>query len=778
MAPTRHTDGDPGRKESIENQPPPIPRDPGKGYADLRRTIDELKSFDVSTIKHRPDPRAKALTDRINNTLANIFGRNTEEYDNYSIWSLDTLPITIGGAWHPLSEVREGYRKGITDAITKLNLLLDKLEKNLPSQEEKAAVPRRQSPPPAPSNEKISLVTMRGRFRDRPSPDPHSHDKQTAKHEKEETVVPGMIQPEALDQAPPPEQVGKPPDKPAMRPPFLADLEKMFAEFEEQEAKNNGIGVHEEEKQATEQSAETAEKPVSPVSADVVDKNAGIPVPEASGHKEVGGSSGVTPEQKTTLEALQERLMQLAAEELVSHEPDAGMVLPEKAEAPIVDEGGAEKILFTDGDDDTEELVLDGDADEKVLVIDGNDQLSSETADELAAGPILLETLEKKLRDLEALESAPETPAPAGDSTDPDPSSTLYASEDLLAGQEPCEPVTESEQIIIEAFSSEEPAPETFVLREPEDLPQYVAVADILENEPCAPDTDEPIAEEISGLLDPQRSEMVMLEALEAMIADNGTMSALWCDNLLEEPYRLESLEDRHYSREAQVVCSKILPVEEAANTLLEEDGDAFPRGLVDIDLIPPIGAETPADDNPNRLVADLVHHFPEGLMPVHANCEPAEDITRTEARTTIDLPPINDIPLPRSAEREYDGASTAPIFPRGNEQAKAPRTDVLDAHIAELRCRIDDLKSFDITVIKERFDPRIKALGDAVSNTLATIFGRNTPAYWQHAIPSLDTVLVVVGGPKPSPDEVRDAYRRGINDAVAKLTATIETLD
>ena len=108
----------------------------------------------------------------------------------------------------------------------------------------------------------------------------------------------------------------------------------------------------------------------------------------------------------------------------------------------------------------------------------------------------------------------------------------------------------------------------------------------------------------------------------------------------------------------------------------------------------------------------------------------------------------------------------------------KTLRADDLQTQIGELRYRIDDLKTFDVDSIEQRFDPRVRALGDTVNNTLADIFGRNTSSYWQHALPSLDSLPVVVGGPKLSPEELRDAYRRRINDAISKVNITISILE
>ena len=90
---------------------------------------------------------------------------------------------------------------------------------------------------------------------------------------------------------------------------------------------------------------------------------------------------------------------------------------------------------------------------------------------------------------------------------------------------------------------------------------------------------------------------------------------------------------------------------------------------------------------------------------------------------------------------------------------------------------RINDLRSFDVTTITQRFDPRVRELRDSVNNTIADIFGRNTSAYWQHSLSSFDTVAVVLGSPKLSPAVLRDAYLQGIDNAITKLTAIAESL-
>lgn len=95
----------------------------------IRRRLEELEAFDVSTMIERSDPRIMALEVKYDNTLVEIFGNDTADYDRYSISGLDRAGITIGGT--PIQEVREGVRRGIGNAVAKLNSVLDIFEENL-----------------------------------------------------------------------------------------------------------------------------------------------------------------------------------------------------------------------------------------------------------------------------------------------------------------------------------------------------------------------------------------------------------------------------------------------------------------------------------------------------------------------------------------------------------------------------------------------------------------------------------------------------------------------
>ena len=100
-----------------------------------------------------------------------------------------------------------------------------------------------------------------------------------------------------------------------------------------------------------------------------------------------------------------------------------------------------------------------------------------------------------------------------------------------------------------------------------------------------------------------------------------------------------------------------------------------------------------------------------------------------------------------------------------------------LEAHISAIMERIDDLRSFDVAPITQRYDPRVQELCDSVNETIADIFGRDTRAYWQHSLPSFEASHAVLGISGRSAGAVRGSYKEGINKAVKKLTALAESL-
>jgi hypothetical protein len=167
------------------------------------------------------------------------------------------------------------------------------------------------------------------------------------------------------------------------------------------------------------------------------------------------------------------------------------------------------------------------------------------------------------------------------------------------------------------------------------------------------------------------------------------------------------------------------------------------------------------------RLSVDAVR-VPAGLdqSKEAASSRPAEDLAEAVPEPVIKAPEVEQNPF---AIKDFEKKQARP---------KAAGAADLKTQIRAIMERIDDLKGFDVSTVSERFDPRARALRDSANNTIAEVFGRNTPAYWHHSLPEFDTVPVVLGSPRPpSPEEVRGSYLRAIDKAVAKLTAIVKSL-
>jgi predicted nucleotide-binding protein len=120
------------RSRKIESQPVQLNVEEMKAaVSKLERRIKDLETFDVTTIQKRWDPTMEALQKKINSTLLEILGHGTTEYSEYSIYSLDTLPIVVGEGPYPLADVRNGYLEGIKSASIKLKTLKEIFEERI-----------------------------------------------------------------------------------------------------------------------------------------------------------------------------------------------------------------------------------------------------------------------------------------------------------------------------------------------------------------------------------------------------------------------------------------------------------------------------------------------------------------------------------------------------------------------------------------------------------------------------------------------------------------------
>jgi hypothetical protein len=94
-----------------------------------------------------------------------------------------------------------------------------------------------------------------------------------------------------------------------------------------------------------------------------------------------------------------------------------------------------------------------------------------------------------------------------------------------------------------------------------------------------------------------------------------------------------------------------------------------------------------------------------------------------------------------------------------------------LESAIRTIGRRIADLRSFEVSQIQERWDPRVQALETKVKASLAEIFGENTPEYRRHSIGMLDKLPTsIVPGHGFSPQRIQASIKEGIEGAVVSL--------
>ena len=95
--------------------------------AKLRKRIADLQAFDPERINSRGDPSIRTLSGAIDNTLVEIFGADTPDYQRFeAAKSIDTAPFYMNGT--PLDLVRHGLQKGKTTAVAILEEAVSAVE--------------------------------------------------------------------------------------------------------------------------------------------------------------------------------------------------------------------------------------------------------------------------------------------------------------------------------------------------------------------------------------------------------------------------------------------------------------------------------------------------------------------------------------------------------------------------------------------------------------------------------------------------------------------------
>ncbi len=95
----------------------------------LQRRIVELEAIDVETIQERGEPRLDALEQKVDSTLTDLFGHDSIEHRRFGVM-LDTASINMAYGT-PIQEVQAGYKRGINQAISNLQTIIELFEEKI-----------------------------------------------------------------------------------------------------------------------------------------------------------------------------------------------------------------------------------------------------------------------------------------------------------------------------------------------------------------------------------------------------------------------------------------------------------------------------------------------------------------------------------------------------------------------------------------------------------------------------------------------------------------------
>ena len=126
----------------------------------IQRRIDELKAFDISLVQKRYDPRVRALEDKINTTIANIFGNGTADYCRHVVYPFDNLPtpLYLEGRDYSPREIQASYKESIEAAVVKLESLRDFLNEQLADMASISPSPTSSAPQQQPVGKRVFIV--------------------------------------------------------------------------------------------------------------------------------------------------------------------------------------------------------------------------------------------------------------------------------------------------------------------------------------------------------------------------------------------------------------------------------------------------------------------------------------------------------------------------------------------------------------------------------------------------------------------------------------------
>ena len=96
----------------------------------FERRINDLEAFDPQSLRRRGDPRLEALENKLTETISDVFGHGTVEFNRYSPSSLDQAGYDILEET-PIYEVIQSVAASKLREITKLRTLIDLFNERL-----------------------------------------------------------------------------------------------------------------------------------------------------------------------------------------------------------------------------------------------------------------------------------------------------------------------------------------------------------------------------------------------------------------------------------------------------------------------------------------------------------------------------------------------------------------------------------------------------------------------------------------------------------------------
>src|SRR5262249_272288 len=96
----------------------------------LERRAQELKEIDVNALRN-PDDVLPGMLSKIEDTLVEVFGTNTIEFNRYYVGKLDDTPVNLAGGAVPIDQRRSYIQSGIQSAISRLETAISILKEHL-----------------------------------------------------------------------------------------------------------------------------------------------------------------------------------------------------------------------------------------------------------------------------------------------------------------------------------------------------------------------------------------------------------------------------------------------------------------------------------------------------------------------------------------------------------------------------------------------------------------------------------------------------------------------